>query len=80
MSGKDLSHIDRVGAYAAREAALTAVTTGAVACKVVLNYAPNVTEPLDVIYDMEGCGRRLPRQWFAHSGIVDRCRTELGHD
>ena len=74
LSGKDLSHIDRAAAYAAREAALTAVVTGATSCKVVLSYAPNLNEPLDVIYDMEAAGRHLPPQWFAHRSIVGRYR------
>ena len=34
LSGKDLSHIDRAGAYAARHAALHAVRTGAGECRV----------------------------------------------
>jgi len=52
LSGKDLSHIDRAGAYAAREAALHAVRTGAGECRVTLAYAPNRDVPLDVVYDM----------------------------
>jgi S-adenosylmethionine synthetase len=36
LSGKDLSHIDRAGAYAARHAALHAVQTGADTCRVTL--------------------------------------------
>jgi S-adenosylmethionine synthetase len=61
LSGKDLSHIERAAAYAAGQAALTAVVTGALTCKVVLSYAPNLDEPLDVIYEMEG-GGKLDRQ------------------
>jgi len=80
ISGKDLSHIDRAAAYAAREAALSAVVTGATSCKVVLSYAPNLNEPLDVIYDMEAVGRRLPVQWFTHRSIVVRYRKALKLD
>ena len=36
LSGKDLSHIDRAGAYAARHAALHAVQTGADTCRVTV--------------------------------------------
>ena len=79
LSGKDLSHIDRAAAYAAREAALTAVVTGALTCKVVLSYAPNLDEPLDVIYEMEGRGKRLPTSWFAHPEVVGRYRTRHEH-
>jgi S-adenosylmethionine synthetase len=79
LSGKDLSHIDRAAAYAAREAALTAVVTGALTCKVVLSYAPNLDEPLDVIYEMEGRGKRLPTSWFAHPEVVGRYRARHEH-
>ena len=79
LSGKDLSHIDRAAAYAAREAALTAVVTGAATCKVLLSYAPNIDKPLDVIYDMEGCGRRLPTEWFAHRLVIGRYRIQHQH-
>ena len=79
LSGKDLSHIDRAAAYAAREAALTAVVTGAATCKVLLSYAPNIDKPLDVIYDMEGCGRRLPTEWFAHRSVIGRYRIQHQH-
>ncbi len=67
LSGKDLSHIDRVGAYAARQAALHAVRTGAGECRVVVAYAPNRDLPLDVVFEMDGRGERLSPDWFAHS-------------
>ena len=72
--GKDLAHIDRVAAYASRAAALDAVKGGAKECKVVLCYAPNVDEPLDVDYEMEGGdGRaRLSPGDFGHSKLVQR--------
>ena len=79
LSGKDLSHIDRAAAYAAREAALWAAETGASTCKIVLSYAPNLDEPLDVIYEMEGRGKRLPTSWFAPPEVVLRYRTRLEH-
>jgi S-adenosylmethionine synthetase len=66
LSGKHLSHIDRIGAYAAREAAVYAVQTGAQECKVRLAYAPNLPEPLDVNYDMVGRGARQPARFFEH--------------
>jgi S-adenosylmethionine synthetase len=74
LSGKDLSHIDRAGAYAARHAALRAVQSGAGACRVVVAYAPNQDVPLDVVYEMDQRGERLPREWFAHSAVRDRYR------
>lgn len=58
LSGKDLTHIDRAGAYATRRAAIDAVQSGAKFCQVTLVYAPNQNEPLDIRYDMEGRGDR----------------------
>jgi S-adenosylmethionine synthetase len=72
LSGKDLSHIDRAGAYAARHAALHAVRTGAGTCRVVVAYAPNRDAPLDVVYEMERRGERCPPAWFAHSAVRSR--------
>ena len=74
LSGKDLSHIDRAGAYAARHAALQAVQTGARACRVTVAYAPNRDVPLDVVYEMDERAERLPQEWFAHSAVRDRYR------
>ena len=72
LSGKDLSHTDRAGAYAARHAALHAVQTGADTCRVTVAYAPNRDVPLDVVYEMDERAERLPLQWFAHSVARDR--------
>jgi S-adenosylmethionine synthetase len=72
LSGKDLSHIDRAAAYAARHAAVEAVRSGAGECKVTLSYAPNRDVPLDVAYEMEGRGTRRPPTWFAHSAVRAR--------
>ena len=72
LSGKDLSHIDRAGAYAARQAALYAVASGARECKVTLAYAPNRDLPLDVSYELVGAGKRLPEAWFSHRAITQR--------
>jgi S-adenosylmethionine synthetase len=74
LSGKDLSHIDRAGAYAARHAALHAVQTGARACRVTVAYAPNLNVPLDVVYEMDERAERRPPEWFAHSAVRDRYR------
>ena len=69
--GKDLSHIDRLGAYASREAAVEAVQAGARECKVVLCYAPNRDVPLDVVYELDTVRRipQKPREAFAHSAL-----------
>jgi S-adenosylmethionine synthetase len=72
LSGKDLSHIDRAGAYAARHAAVHAVRTGAGTCRVTVAYAPNRDQPLDVIYDIDRRAERRPSCWFAHSAVRGR--------
>jgi S-adenosylmethionine synthetase len=72
LAGKDFAHIDRAAAYAARHAAVHAVTSGARECRVTLAYAPNRNEPLEVHYDMEGRGERRAPDWFAHSAIRAR--------
>ena len=78
LSGKDLSHIDRAGAYAAREAALHAVRTGAGECRVTLAYAPNRDVPLDVVYDMARRGEHCAPEWFSHRAIRERYLTNGG--
>ena len=79
LSGKDLSHIDRAGAYAAREAAVELVRTGAAeSCQVVLAYAPNLDEPLDVRIDGLQRGRPSSRARFNHSEIRRRFTGDAG--
>lgn len=72
LPGKDLSHIDRAGAYAARHAALHAVHTGAGACQVTVAYAPNRDVPLEVLYEMSQRAERRAPAWFAHSAVRER--------
>ena len=72
LSGKDLGHIDRAAAYAARQAALHALQSGASECRVTLAYAPNRDVPLDVTYETEGRGARLSPAWYAHSALRER--------
>ena len=67
LSGKHMGHIDRVGAYAARDAAVRAVRSGAGECLVRLTYAPNIPEPLDICYEMRGRGERQDAQFFNHA-------------
>ncbi len=76
LCGKHPTHIDRIGARAARDAALHAVRTGAAECLVQVTYAPNCDLPLDVNYRMEGRGERLGREFFGHSGMVERYCSE----
>ena len=72
LSGKDLSHIDRAAAYALRQAAIHAVRGGAKECQLTGVWAPNVGVPLDVIWQLDGRGPRLPDEWFAHGAIMER--------
>lgn len=60
------------GAYALRQAAAEAVAGGASRCLVMAAWAPNVGEPLDVVWQLEGCGPRRPDAWFAHRAMVER--------
>ena len=72
LSGKHMGHIDRVGAYAARDAAVRAVMSGAGECLVRLTYAPNSPEPLDICYEMRGRGERQATGFFHHETMVAR--------
>ncbi len=69
LAGKDFAHIDRLGAIAARKAAVRAVEDGAKECKIMLVYAPGNNEPLDVIYDMSGQGKVLGKEHFGYERI-----------
>lgn len=87
LSGKHLTHIDRIAAYAAREVAVRAVISGAKECVVRAVYAPNKDEPLDVDYQFAGAGRREPAQFLAHtqmgfhypSSVISRELAQGGH-
>jgi len=74
LSGKHLSHIDRIGAYAARESAVRAVQTGARECQVRVAWAPNIPVPLDVCYEMNGRGNREGKSFFEHLAMIERYR------
>jgi S-adenosylmethionine synthetase len=77
LSGKHLTHIDRIGSYAAREAAVEALRTGAKSCRILLAYAPNCPEPLELAVEMEGRGRSLRRSDFNHAALCERYRSVL---
>jgi S-adenosylmethionine synthetase len=77
LSGKHMGHIDRVGAYAARCAAIAAVKSGAEECLVRVAYAPNVQNPLAVTYEMTGRGKRQPIEFFNHAAMTDRFSGKL---
>jgi S-adenosylmethionine synthetase len=69
LCGKDLSHIDRASAYAARQAAVEAVARGAGECLVTLTWAPNGQVPLDVSYELQARVEVPGREAFAHERI-----------
>ena len=77
LSGKHLSHIDRIGAYAAREAAVRAVRSGASECLVRVAWTPNIMQPLDVCYEMVGRGSREGKAFFEHPEMVDRYKAVM---
>lgn len=70
LSGKHPAHVDRLAAYAARQAAVKAVKTGARECLLRVAYAPNRNEPLEVIWEMEGRGDRQPREYFCFDAML----------
>ena len=77
LSGKHISHIDRIGAYAARHAAINAVTSGASECLVRVAYAPNQMDPIDITYEMSGIGARQKSEFFSHPAMVSRYSAKL---
>jgi S-adenosylmethionine synthetase len=83
LSGKDLRHIDRAGAYTARRAAVDVVQSGASTCQVTAVFAPNIDSPIDVRYEMNGRGMRPEPETFGQERmgkLVSGCRSvgELG--
>ncbi len=58
---------------------MRAVATGASECLVRLAYAPNVSVPIDVSYELVGRGRRVPPEWFDHQALRARYSTELDY-
>ena len=48
LYGKDLSHIDRIGAFAARRFALNMVKNGSREATVIICFAPGMNEPLSI--------------------------------
>lgn len=72
LSGKHPAHIDRMAAYAARDAAIHAVITGARQCTIQLIYAPNRDEPLEVVWHLDGRGEQQPRRYFRFDEMIGR--------
>ena len=76
LAGKHLTHIDRIGSYAARHAAVQVVATGARQCLVRVAYAPNQPVPLEVSWEVEGTGRRQALEYFDFDAIRQRFTAE----
>jgi S-adenosylmethionine synthetase len=70
----------RAGAYETRRIALEVVKGGASECKVMASYAPNLDEPIDVSFEIEGCG--LPpasaRERLTHEAMWREWLPDLG--
>ncbi|HIG30402.1 MAG TPA: hypothetical protein EYQ50_22420 [Verrucomicrobiales bacterium] len=76
LSGKDLTHIDRASAYAARREAIRLVKGGAEECRITLVYAPNHSEPLDVRFDLvRNPGIKPDTRVFAHRELIKKTRS-----
>lgn len=74
LSGKCFGFIDRLAAYAAGQAAVTAVVNGALSCQVTLVYAPWRQAPLEIICDLQGGPPLLKRDWFFYDRM--KCRYD----
>ena len=72
LSGKIIGHIDRLAAYASRDAAVLAVKSGAKECLVRLSYSPLIPEPLDVNYVMSGKGIKKTKEFFNYYRMLER--------
>ncbi len=66
----------RIAAYAARQAAVHAVRTGARECLIRLAYAPNSNAPLEVIWEMAGRGGKPPRAHFDFNAMLARVEVQ----
>jgi S-adenosylmethionine synthetase len=73
IHGKDLAHIDRLAAYATRQAAVEAVKSGAKECQITAVYSPGCDEPLEILVDLVGRGTRPDRERFDYR----RMRSEF---
>ena len=72
LSGKHLTHIDRIGSYTARHAAVLAVQSGAQECLIKIAYAPNLMDPLEISWEVEGRCERVPGSFFNFEAMCDR--------
>ena len=64
LYGKDLSHIDRLGAAAARKYAIELVQLGTAEAFVTISYAPGMNAPLDVVVKSDVKPHIHPYEYF----------------
>ena len=72
LYGKDLSHIDRLGAFAARKYAIELMAHGTSEVFVSVCYAPGMDTPLDVIISSDVKPHKDPYQFFKFDEIKKR--------
>ncbi len=76
LSGKDLSHIDRAGAYATRRACIEAVENGAKEALVRVTYAPGIAGPLDISWSFADGGRPPAGTHFDFHSLLETTRGQ----
>ena len=76
LCGKHLTHIDRIGSYTARQAAVHAVKTGAKECLIKLAFAPNLMEPMEVSWEVDGRCEKVPLAFFNFEEMCSRYSAE----
>ena len=81
LYGKDLSHIDRIGSYAARQFAVELVSKGSAEALVTVCYAPGVSEPLNVAIQSSVKPPFPPYQFFNFDDIRQKINpSNLNYD
>lgn len=76
LYGKHWTHIDRIGAHAARKAAVHAVRSGAEECLIRIAYAPGLDTPLDLAAEMTGRGQLPELNELSHSSLREQLSPE----
>lgn len=81
LYGKDLSHIDRLGSFAARRFALDLVARGSKEAFVSVCFAPGMEAPMDVIINSDVKPTIDPYQYFDFSSMhqLIKC-SDLNYD
>ena len=66
IHGKDLGHIDRLGSYATRAAAVEAVKSGAKECRISAIYAAGLNDPIELRVESSGSKSSLSPADFSY--------------